>query len=214
MRCFLLKLNAKLHELWNCIYDLNPINFINESLYPHNHAKKIMKSIISLLFCLLLLNSNVTFSAPQSSSPPLEKVNLQLKWLHQFQFAGYYAAKERGFYAAEGLDVTIFERSPDKDVVQQVISGERNFGVGDSGILSYYARGEPIVGLAAIFQHNPLVFIAKQSSGIISPYEMKGKRLMFDSKGMDNSVLRAVLTEAHLTEKNYTVIKQSFRNEE
>ncbi|MFI3188485.1 hypothetical protein BCS42_04550 [Crenothrix sp. D3] len=173
-----------------------------------------MKTVLNLLFCLLLFYSSFIFSASQENSPPLEKVNLQLKWLHQFQFAGYYAAKERGFYAAEGLDVTIFERSPDKDVVQQVISGERNFGVGDSGILSYYARGEPIVGLAAIFQHNPLVFIAKQSSGIISPYEMKGKRLMFDSKGMDNSVLRAVLTEAHLTEKNYTVIKQSFRNEE
>lgn len=173
-----------------------------------------MKTVLNLLFCLLLFYSSFIFSAPQENSSPLEKVNLQLKWLHQFQFAGYYAAKERGFYAAEGLDVSIFERSPDKDVVQQVVSGERDFGVGDSGILSYYARGEPIVALAAIFQHNPLVFIAKQSSGIISPYEMKGKRIMFDTVGAGDSALRAVLADARLTEKDYMAIKQNFSNED
>lgn len=167
-----------------------------------------MKKILNLLIYPLLLSVSITFAAP------LEKVTLQLKWMHQFQFAGYYAAKEKGYYAAEGLDVDIFERSLDKDFIEQVVSGEKDFGVGDSGLLSYYARGEPIVALAAIFQHNPLVFIAKQSSGIISPYEMKGKRIMFDSKGMDDSVLQAVLLEARLAEKDYSTIKQSFRNDD
>ncbi|MEI6706673.1 MAG: ABC transporter substrate-binding protein [Methylococcales bacterium] len=173
-----------------------------------------MKTILNLLICLFLLNSSIAFSAPQQNPQLLEKVSLQLKWLHQFQFAGYYAAKEQGYYAAEGLDVTIFERSLDKDFIEQVVSGDKDFGVGDSGILSYYARGEPIVALAAIFQHNPLVFISKQSSGIIGPYEMSGKRIMFDSMGMDDSVLQAMLAEAHLTEKNYTTVKQSFRNDD
>jgi diguanylate cyclase (GGDEF)-like protein/PAS domain S-box-containing protein len=173
-----------------------------------------MKTILSALIFALLLSVSVAFATPQQAVAPLEKVSLQLKWLHQFQFAGYYAAKEQGYYAAEGLDVDIFERSLDKDFIKQVLSGDKDFGIGDSGILAYYARGEPIVALAAIFQHNPLVFIAKQSSGIISPYEMKGKRIMFDSKGMDDSVLQAVLAEAHLTEKNYTIVKQSFRNDD
>ena len=95
-----------------------------------------MKTILHLLICLFLLNSSIAFPAPQQNSPPLEKVSLQLKWLHQFQFAGYYAAKEQGYYAAEGLDVTIFERSLDKDFIEQVVSGDKDFGVGDSGILS------------------------------------------------------------------------------
>jgi diguanylate cyclase (GGDEF)-like protein/PAS domain S-box-containing protein len=167
-----------------------------------------MKTILSLLIYPLLLSVSIAFAAP------LEKVTLQLKWMHQFQFAGYYAAKEQGYYAAEGLDVDIFERSPEKDVVQQVVSGERNFAVGDSGILSYYARGEPIVALAAIFQHNPLVFVSKQNSGIISPYEMKGKRIMFDVVGAGDSTLRAMLTDAGLTEKDYTVVKQNFKDED
>ena len=191
------------------------IEIINKpvTIYCINSSEN-MKTILTLLICLFLLNSSIAFSAPQQNPYPLEKVSLQLKWLHQFQFAGYYAAKEQGYYAAEGLDVTIFERSLDKDFIEQVVSGDKDFGVGDSGILSYYARGEPIVALAAIFQHNPLVFIAKQSSGIISPYEMSGKRIMFDSMGMDDSVLQAVLEEAHLTEINYTTVKQSFRNDD
>jgi diguanylate cyclase (GGDEF)-like protein/PAS domain S-box-containing protein len=175
-----------------------------------NH--KVKTAVSMVLWLALLLTSTVTFSSQAPVSAPLEKVTLQLKWLHQFQFAGYYAAKEQGYYAAEGLDVTIFERSPHKDVVEQVVSGERDFAVGDSGIVSYYARGEPIVALAAIFQHNPLVFISKQSSGIISPYEMKGKRIMFDTVGAGDSPLRAVLADARLTEKDYTAVKHSFRN--
>ncbi len=173
-----------------------------------------MKTTVSWLICLLLLCSSGAFSAPPPNPAPLEKVNLQLKWQHQFQFAGYYAAKERGFYAREGLDVHIFERSFDKDVVRQVVSGEMDFAVGDSGILSYYARGEPIVALAAIFQHDPLVFIARQSSNIISPYEMPGKKIMFDSVGEDAAPLRAILAEAKLDEQKYTAIKHSFNNED
>jgi len=173
-----------------------------------------MKTTLKLFFFLLIFNSSLLFSAPQENEPLLEKVKLQLKWLHQFQFAGYYAAKEQGYYASEGLDVDIFERSPDKDVTQQVVSGEMDFAVGDSGILASYANGEPIAALAAIFQHDPLVFISKQSSGIISPYQMSGKRIMFDSIGSGDSSLLAMLVEARLTEKDYTVVKQSFNNDD
>jgi diguanylate cyclase (GGDEF)-like protein/PAS domain S-box-containing protein len=176
---------------------------------------QIRKMTLHVLICLwVFINISNACAAPELPPSPLEKVTLQLKWLHQFQFAGYYAAKEQGYYAQAGMDVQIFERSPSKDVVEQVVFGDRDFAVGDSGILSYYARGEPIVALAAIFQHNPLVFVSKQSSGIISPYEMKGKRIMFDVVGAGDSTLRAMLADAGFTEKNYTAIKQNFSNED
>jgi PAS domain S-box-containing protein len=167
-----------------------------------------------LLYLWLLLLSPQLYATQQPSAPVLEKVTLQLKWFHQFQFAGYYAAKQQGFYAAEGLDVEILERNPNKDIVKQVISGEVDFAIGDSGIISYYARGEPIVALAAIFQHNPLVFISKESSGIVSPYEMQGKKLMFDSVGAGDAPLRAILAEANLDETKYTLVKHTFKNED
>jgi diguanylate cyclase (GGDEF)-like protein/PAS domain S-box-containing protein len=166
--------------------------------------KIVMHILIGLLLCLSSSNS---FSVQLQNPPKHEKVTLQLKWFHQFQFAGFYAAKEQGYYAEEGLDVDILERSTNKDLVKQVTSGEVDFAIGDSGISSYYARGEPIVALAAIFQHNPLVFIAKQNSGIISSYEMQGKKVMFDSVGAGDAPLRAILAE---TESNYTLIKENF----
>ncbi len=178
-------------------------------LIEMNHRVKTTVSIV--LWLVLLLTSTVAFSNQTQISAPAEKVTLQLKWFHQFQFAGFYAAKEQGYYAQEGLEVDILERSPDKDVVKQVTSGEVDFAIGDSGILSYYARGEPIIALAAIFQHNPLIFVAKQSTGIISPYEMQGKKVMFDSVGAGDAPLRALLAEEKV---NYTLIKHTFNNDD
>ncbi|CAG1023355.1 partial Virulence sensor protein BvgS, partial [Patescibacteria group bacterium] len=162
-----------------------------------------------ILLCLMCWFLPVQAETNQTS--PIEKVKLQLKWFHQFQFAGYYAAKEQGYYAEEGLDVDILERSPDKDIIKQVTSGEVDFAISDSGILSYYAKGEAIVALAAIFQHNPTVFIAKQSSGIISPYEMQGKKVMLDFVGSDDAPLRAILAD---TNSNYQLIKHSFNTDD
>ncbi|MGR9106401.1 MAG: EAL domain-containing protein [Gammaproteobacteria bacterium] len=152
-------------------------------------------------------------STGPSGTRSLEKIVLQLKWFHQFQFAGYYAAETQGYYAEEGLAVEIREIDPKKAVVEQVVAGDADYGVGDPGIISAYANGEPIVALAAIFQHNPLVFITMQSSGIISPYEMAGKRIMFNDSGQDDSPLRALLVEAGLAPDHYRYVPHTFKNE-
>jgi len=170
---------------------------------------------------LLLISLSLVFSiASASASDPeinskneLEKVTLQLKWFHQFQFAGYYAAQEKGFYKEEGLEVNFIERSPEINVVKQVVSGVAQYGIEDSGLLVPFANGEPIKAFAAIFQHNPFIFASKQSSGIVSPYEMVGKRIMFDSVdgvGADEVPLRALFAEYGITDAQYTHIKPSF----
>ncbi|MBI2738849.1 MAG: ABC transporter substrate-binding protein [Rhodospirillales bacterium] len=65
----------------------------------------------------------------------LDKVSLQLKWLHQFQFAGYYAALEQGFYRDAGLDVEIREGGPNVDALQSVQGGKADFGVCTTSVL-------------------------------------------------------------------------------
>lgn len=172
------------------------------------------KNVIAVTLLILLINGlflSITAYA-SNSIQPLEKVHLQLKWFHQFQFAGYYAAIEQGYYAEEGLEVDIRERNLEKSVTDQVVSGESEYGVGDSGLLHEYALGKPIVALAAIFQHNPLVFITKQSSRIISPFEMKGKRIMLDSFNANEAPLKALLTSANITYNDITIVKQSNDN--
>ena len=139
-----------------------------------------MRSILFRLFLCVVLSFSLSGLANAA-----EKVSLQLKWFHQFQFAGFYAAKAQGYYADEGLDVEIRPLDTQRTVVAQVTSGEADYGVGDSAIVADYARGAPIVALAAIFQHSPLVFVSRSDSGIASPPDMVGKRIMFDTKGSD-----------------------------
>jgi len=152
--------------------------------------------------------------ADDPANQELESVTLQLKWKHQFQFAGYYAALEQGFYEQEGLDVTILPLTEKRNVLEDVDAGKLNYAVGGSGILAYYANGGQIRSLAAIFQHDALVFLSKKSSGIISPYEMLGKRLMFDSISGDDAPLSAMLADAHIKRDSFTLVQSDYTNQQ
>src|SRR5713226_739149 len=89
----------------------------------------------------------------------LDPVSLQLKWKHQFQFAGYYAALEQGFYRKAGLDVTIREGGPGIDVAETVASRKADFGVCSASVLREWTLGRRLVVLAATFQHSPVVIL-------------------------------------------------------
>jgi len=110
----------------------------------------------------------------------LQPVSLQLLWKHQFQFAGYYAAQEKGFYREVGLNVTFREANPDEDSVESVINGKSEFGVGASDLLLYRARGLPVIVLGVIFQHSSLALVSLESSGIRNIHQIAGKRVMIE----------------------------------
>ena len=104
---------------------------------------------------LLILPSGLTYAAQKNTkATKLEKVTLQLKWKHDFQFAGYYAAKAQGFYRNEGLEVTFTEASPSRQPIEQINSGQAQYAIGDIGILAHYANGTKIRALAAIYHRN------------------------------------------------------------
>jgi PAS domain S-box-containing protein len=156
-------------------------------------------------FCLLFLLGFTAYSIPARAT---EKISLQLKWLHAFQFAGYYAAKEKGFYAAEGLDVEIKPTVPQQNSVTQVLNGQSQYGVADSELLCDRLNGKPIVVLASIFQHNPLVYFTLKNSNIVSPYEFKGRRIMDNSFG--SSSLQVMLYEAGISSSKMVYLPYSF----
>ncbi len=122
-----------------------------------------------------------------------DKVSIQLKWQHGFQFAGYYAAIEKGYYRDVGLDVTLKPIDFSKGFVEQVLAGESEYGVSDSTLLIYHLKGEPVVLLNQFFQHSPLVFLSHSDSGIVSPYEMAGKTVAFNSTNQGDASLNALL---------------------
>jgi class 3 adenylate cyclase/ABC-type nitrate/sulfonate/bicarbonate transport system substrate-binding protein len=121
------------------------------------------------------------------SSPPavaLDQVSLQLKWKHQFQFAGYYQALEQGFYRDAGLNVTIREGGPDIDVSEAVAGGRSDFGVCGASVLREWAMGRRLVVLAAIFQRSPAVILVARRADISSVSDLRGRTLM-DTPGSD-----------------------------
>lgn len=145
------------------------------------------------------------FSASVLAQVP---VTLQLKWTHGFQFAGYYAALEKGFYREAGLDVRLEEASPGMDVVGQVLAGKADFGVGTSGLLIARKAGQPVVVLAAIFQHSPLVLITRRDSATQSIHDLVGKRVMIE-RGADELV--AYLRREQILLDRLTSLEHSFK---
>lgn len=144
-----------------------------------------MKYLAILLMFMLSLQAN-------------EKVILQLKWLHQFQFAGYYAAKEKGYYDEVGLDVEIRQRDLNKNNIEQVINQKAQYGIADSILFLYKAKKQPIKIVSPIFQHSPGVIITLKSSGIDSPYKLQNKKMIFYKKDTDGFGILSMLKNMDL----------------
>jgi NitT/TauT family transport system substrate-binding protein len=115
-----------------------------------------------------------------------DKVSLRLKWLNQAQFAGYYVAKEKGFYKDERLDVTINPGGPQIVAENLVASGADDFahGGGLETAMTAREKGLPIVVLAPLFQKTPFLLVTKKSSGISKLEDMPGKKVSMWFTGM------------------------------
>ncbi len=123
----------------------------------------------------------------------LEEVSLQLQWLDQFQFAGYYMAKEKGFYKAVGLDVTIKPYNNSITPVDEVINNNATYGTGRSTLLIDKSAGAKITLLAAIFQSSPLILISLKRDDLNSTSDFKGKRLMSLPDTTSTAAMQAML---------------------
>ena len=110
-----------------------------------------------------------------------EAVSLQLKWRHAFQFAGYYMAKELGYYEAAGLEVEIRPAVPGMDVVGEVVAGRAHYGVGTSSLILERNAGKPVVALGVVFQHSPQVLLSLGNDALGNVHSVRGKRVMLEA---------------------------------
>jgi len=108
----------------------------------------------------------------------VDKVTLQLKWVPQAQFAGYYAALRKGFYNRAGLSVSIKPGGPDIVPEQVVASGQAQFGIDWlPSLLSARDKGTDLVNVAQVFARSGMTQLTWKSSGIDSIAKMKGKKV-------------------------------------
>ncbi len=145
-----------------------------------------MKKIIAGL----LIFASVLWSA--------DKITLQLPWLHQFQFAGYYVAKEKGYYAEAGLDVEILDARSTPDSFDAVMKKKAQYGVGRSSLIVNYATGAPVVLMAAIFQSSPMVLLTRKDSNIRKAKDLRNKRVMLTPDTVEGAEMQAMLRSAGL----------------
>ena len=126
---------------------------------------------------ILFLVVTPAVCAAETSSGNATPVRLQLKWRHQFQFAGFYTALEKGYYREAGFAVTIIPATPGTDPVETVLKGGADFGVASSELVLRYARGDPVVVLASIFQHSPLTLFVRRDAGIDTVHDLAGHKV-------------------------------------
>lgn len=162
--------------------------------------------IVFFSFMLVTLFHGVTTAFAEQSS---EAIIIQLRWLHQFQFAGYYAAVEKGFYKEEGLDVQLRNGDHEHQPVPEVLSGRAVYGEGNSEVLYRRLQGKPLVALAAIFQHSPSILLTLKSSGIRSVHDLIGKRIMLSNKNEDADFL-TMLTNEGISLSQVNIVPSSY----
>ena len=145
------------------------------------------------------------------SQDKLQKVSIQLNWKHQFEFAGYYIAKEKGFYKKAGLSVDIKEFSNGVDVVDDVLKGKSTFGIGYPTLTLDRARNNEVVLLSSIFQISPYVLVTLKSSGINSVKDFKNKKIMLGTNNAaDNASFLSMFSANGLKPSEMTRVKNSF----
>lgn len=134
-----------------------------------------MKKRIAGFFGIVLALGTVCAGSAQNKP---DKVTLQLKWLPQSQFMGYYVAAAKGYYKNEGLDVEILPGGSDIIPEQQVYNGVADIGVTwVSSLLKYQEKGWGFVEVAQVFQKSALLLVPKSSSGIKSVQDLRGKKI-------------------------------------
>jgi PAS domain S-box-containing protein len=164
------------------------------------------------LALLLVLTLSVLAQQPPPAAAPLEKVRLQLKWVHMFQFAGFYAALEKGYYAEAGLEVEILEGRSGVDFIKEVATGKVEYGTEMPDLLLRRQAGEPVVVLAAIFQHSPIALISLAETGIKSPHDLVGRRVML--RPTSNADLRAMMIQEGVALNQVKLVDHSFDMED
>ncbi|WP_020180079.1 ABC transporter substrate-binding protein [Methylopila sp. M107] len=128
-----------------------------------------MKSIVALAL------AGICLASPAHAA---EKVTLQLKWVTQAQFAGYFVAKAKGFYEKAGLDVTINPGGPDIAPAQVLAGGGADVIVDwMPSALAAREKGVPLVNIAQPFKKSGMMLTCRADSGVKTPKDFKGKTL-------------------------------------
>ena len=155
-----------------------------------------MKHLFLLLILSLFLSAN-------------QKISVQFEWKHQFEFAGFYAAKEQGYYDEIGLDVTLSELKPSMNISDEVVARHADFGISSSSLILDKLQKKSVVLIASYFKQNALALVVRPE--IKSINDLQGKKIMATEYEFEQTSLAVMLKENNLTPDKYTRIEHDFK---
>ncbi len=157
-----------------------------------------LRSAVFLLFVLAA-------AVRGADRPMLTKLTVQLDWVAEPEHGGLYQAKARGFFAAEGLDVTLVPGGPNSFVMPRVSTGQADIGQADStSTLLQQAEGLPVVQFAAVFQDDPSGLLVSAGSSVQTFADLQGKTI---TARPEWAFLKYLEKTKHLT---FNVVPQNF----
>ena len=147
--------------------------------------------------------------ASHARAQTLQKASLRLKWLPQTQFAGFYVAKAKGYYAAEGIDLAINPGGPNLLTENLVATGADTFGLsgGTDSVFAARDKGLPIVCVGIAHQITPFVFVARKDGPVKTLQDFRGKTVTAWFTGA-NYVLLGMLAQAGIHQSDFNLQPQ------
>lgn len=155
----------------------------------------MLRTLLLLLFSTLLFGSS-------------QKISVQLEWRHQFEFAGFYAAVEKGYYKDIGLEVELREYVDGIDISDEVIDKKATFGVSSSSLILDKLQNKPVVLIASYFKQNALAFAVREE--ITSVEQLRGKKIMALPYEIDHTSIGVLLKEGGVKNGDYTLVTHDF----
>ena len=152
--------------------------------------------IISIILCQSILANS-------------QKVSLQLEWKHQFEFAGFYAAVEKGYYEDIGIELEIKEFHDGINISQDVISGKSTFGISSSALILERLNNKPVVLIASYFKQNALALVTKPN--IKTPNDLKNKKIMALDWEMGHTSLGVMLKDYGISKEDYDLVLHDYK---
>jgi NitT/TauT family transport system substrate-binding protein len=162
--------------------------------------------IVLLTFCGCVILPAAGCSGPEQEKSPVHLV-YRLKWLYNISVIGDLYAREKGFFARQGLQVDIKPGGPERDAIKELEIGRSQFGVASADqVIRAVAKGSPIVVLAQLFQTNPLQWIYRQGKKPIqSPADLRHRVIGITYGGNDETIFRALLAKYQIPKDAVTL---------
>ena len=178
---------------------------------PHRRRRGAVIAVLALVLATALAAcGSDDDKSGGSDSGSLTPIKLQLQWVAQAQFAGYYAAVAQGYYEDEGLDVTIAEGGPDIVPIDSLTAGDVDYAISwVPKVLGSIEAGAKVTDVAQIFERSATTQISFKDKGITSPADLKGKKV--GSWGYGNEwELFAGMQKDGVALKDISLVQQAF----